>query len=112
MDVLKKWIEFKELIELEREDTTRDSKGGFQHTITMVESSITKRPQKEETKAHMYIYILGKIVMGKEAKGFKHVECHIKDATIDKEYANLFPLGFSPVKGVNLPINFFKRSPP
>jgi hypothetical protein len=40
---------------------------------------------------------LGKIVMGKKAKGFAHVECHIKDATISEEYANMFPLGFSPV---------------
>ncbi len=49
--------------------------------------------------------------MGKEAKGFKPIECHIKDATIVKEYANSFPLGFSPVKGVNLPINCFKGCP-
>jgi hypothetical protein len=99
MDVLEKWIEFKEFIELERENTTRDSQGGFQHTTTMVESSIAKRPWKEETKT---IYILGKILMGKEAKGFNLVECCIKDATISKEYVNLFPLGFSSVKGVNL----------
>lgn len=50
--------------------------------------------------------------MGKEAKGFDLVECHVKDATIGKEYANSFPLSFSPIKGVNLFINCFKRSPP
>jgi hypothetical protein len=31
---------------------------------------------------------LGKIIMGKEAKGFDLVECHVKDATIGEEYAN------------------------
>jgi hypothetical protein len=46
MVVLEKWIEFKELIELEREDATRDSQGGSQHTIAMVESSIAKRATK------------------------------------------------------------------
>jgi hypothetical protein len=50
--------------------------------------------------------------MGKQAKGFNPVECCVKDVTIGKEYANSFPLGFSLVKGVNLPINCFKRSPP
>jgi hypothetical protein len=40
--VLEKWIECKELIELEREDTTSDSQGGFQHSTTMIESSSTK----------------------------------------------------------------------
>jgi hypothetical protein len=30
------------LIELEREDTTRDSQGGFQHTTSMVENSTVK----------------------------------------------------------------------
>jgi hypothetical protein len=53
--VLEKWIEFKELIKLERVDITRDSQGGFQHTTPMVESSIvkwaTKQPWKEKTKA-------------------------------------------------------------
>lgn len=39
--------------------------------------------------------------MGKEAKGFKPIECCIKDATIGKEYVNSFPLCFSSVKGVN-----------
>jgi hypothetical protein len=39
--VLEKWIKFKEFIELEREDTIRDSRG-CQHTITMVESSTTQ----------------------------------------------------------------------
>jgi len=53
-----------------------------------------------------------KIVMGKEAKGFDLVECCIKDAMISKEYSNLFPLGFSSIQGVNLPINRFKMSPP
>jgi len=45
----------------------------------MVESSTTKQvvkqPQKEETKKEK---ISGKIVMGKEAKGFDLIECHIK----------------------------------
>jgi len=76
----------------------------------MVESSIAKCPWKEETKTYIYIY--GKIIMGKEAKDFNPVECRAKDPTIGKEYANSFPLGFSLVKGVNLPINCFKRSPP
>jgi hypothetical protein len=30
--------------------------------------------------------------MGKEAKGFNLVECHIKDAMIGEECANPFPL--------------------
>jgi hypothetical protein len=59
----------------------------------MVESSTAKWAWKEETKANTHI--LGKIVMGKEAKGFNLVECRIKDATIGKEYANSFSLGFS-----------------
>ncbi len=50
--------------------------------------------------------------MGKEAKGFDTIECCIKDAMIGKEYSNLFPLGFSMVEGVNLPINRFKKLPP
>jgi hypothetical protein len=50
--------------------------------------------------------------MGKEAKGFDLVECHVKDATIGEEYANSFPLAFSPVKGVNLFVNCFQRSSP
>jgi len=29
MAILEKWIKFKEFIELERENTTRDSQGGF-----------------------------------------------------------------------------------
>ncbi len=49
--VLEKWIKFKELIVLEREDTTRDSQGGCQHITTMVENSTTKWPQKDEIKA-------------------------------------------------------------
>jgi hypothetical protein len=49
--------------------------------------------------------------MGKEAKGFDSVECCIKEAIISEEYANSFPLGLCLVKGVNLPINCFKRSP-
>ncbi len=69
-------------------------------------------PRKEETEAKKNEKILGKIVMGKEAKGFDFVECCIKDASIGEEYANLFPLGFSLVKGVNLFVNHFKRSPP
>jgi hypothetical protein len=110
--VVDKWIEFKELIELKREDTTRGSQGGSQHTIAMVENSTAKRPLKEEIEVKKKEKILGKIIMGKEAKGFDLVECHIKDTTIGEEYANLFPLGFTPVEGVNLPINYFKRSPP
>jgi len=82
----------------------------------MVESSTTKQvikqPRKEETKTQIKEKILGKILMGKEAKGFDHVESRIKDAMIDKEYSNLFPLGVSSVQGVNLPINCFKRLPP
>jgi hypothetical protein len=56
MVVLEKWIKFKELIELEREDTTRDSQGGYQHTTTMVESSTIKWPWKEETKVEKKNY--------------------------------------------------------
>ncbi len=56
MVVLEKWIKFKELIELEKDDTTRDSQGGFQHTTTMVENSSTKWPQKEEIKADQKKY--------------------------------------------------------
>jgi len=54
---------------------------------------------------------LGKIVKGKKAKGFDLVECYMKDATIGEEHANSFPLGFSLVKGVNIPIIHLKRSP-
>ncbi len=50
--------------------------------------------------------------MGKEAKGFDPIMCRIKDTTIGEKYANSFPLAFSLVQGVNLPINHFKRSPP
>ncbi len=50
--------------------------------------------------------------MGKKAKGFNLIECRIKDATIGKDYANLFPFGFSLVKGVTLFVNHFKRSAP
>ncbi len=50
--------------------------------------------------------------MGKEVKSFDLVECHMKDAMIGEEYANLFPLGFSLVKGVNLFVNRLKRLPP
>jgi hypothetical protein len=57
MVIPKKWIKFKEFIELEREDATRDSQGGCQHTTTMVESSTAKWPWKEEIKAYIYIYI-------------------------------------------------------
>jgi len=42
MVVFEKWIKFKEFIELEREDTTKDSQGGFQHTTSMVENSTIK----------------------------------------------------------------------
>jgi hypothetical protein len=48
--VLEKWIEFKKLIELEKEDTTRDSQGGSQHIIAMVESFTTKQAIKEATE--------------------------------------------------------------
>jgi hypothetical protein len=75
----------------------------------MVESSsgkqVAKRPQKEATYVEKKEKTLKKIVMGKEAKGFDPVECRMKDATIGKEYAKLFPLGFAPVKDVKLPIN-------
>jgi hypothetical protein len=50
MVVFEKWIEFKEFIELEREDTTRDSQGGFQHTTSMVENSNIKRIAKRGHK--------------------------------------------------------------
>jgi len=114
--VFEKWIKFKDLIELKREDNTRDSQRGSQHTITMVESFITKwvakRPWKEKIEVENKEKILGKIVMGKEVEGFDLVECRIKDAMIDKEYANSFPLGFPPVQGVNLLVNHFKRLPP
>jgi hypothetical protein len=49
--------------------------------------------------------------MGKEANGFDLVECRIKDTTIGEEYVNSFPFHFSPIKGVNLLVNHFKRSP-
>jgi hypothetical protein len=39
------------------------------------------------------------------------LECCIKDRTIGEEYAKLFPLGFTLVKDVKLPLNRFKRSP-
>jgi hypothetical protein len=42
----------------------------------MVESSTIKWPQKEEIEAEKKIS--GKIVMGKEAKGFDPIECYIK----------------------------------
>jgi hypothetical protein len=42
MVVFEKGIKFKELIELEKEDTTRDSQGGSQHMTSMVESSTIK----------------------------------------------------------------------
>jgi hypothetical protein len=104
--VLEKWIEFKELIELEGEDTTRDSQGVFQHTIAMVENSIIKQPRKEETKAERKENILGK-----EAKGFDHIECLIKDVRIGEEYEKIIPHGFTPVEGVNIHVNHFKRLP-
>ncbi len=85
------------------------------HTIA-IESSIAKwvakRPQKEEIEVEKKEKIFGKIVMGKKAKSFDLVECRIKDTTIGEEYVNSFPFGFSLIKGVNLPINCFKRSAP
>ncbi len=50
MVVLEKWIEFKEFTELEREDTIRDSEGGFQHTIAMVRSSTTSGLQSNHER--------------------------------------------------------------
>jgi hypothetical protein len=38
------------------------------------------------------------------------MECRIKDATIDEEYNNSFPLGFALVKDVKLLVDQFKRS--
>lgn len=61
--VLEKWIE------LEKEDTVKDSQGGAQHTIVMVESSIAKWPRKEKIEIEKK-KVSRKIVMGKEAKGF------------------------------------------
>jgi hypothetical protein len=49
--------------------------------------------------------------MGKEAKDFDLVECHIKDAMIGEEYVSLFPICFTPIKDMRLPIDRFKRSP-
>jgi len=49
--------------------------------------------------------------MGKKAKGFNLVECHMKDVTIGEEYVKSFPLGFALVKDVNSLVNRFKRSP-
>jgi len=48
--------------------------------------------------------------MGKEAKAFNPMECHIKDTTIDEKYSNSFPLGFALVKDVKLLVDQFKRS--
>ncbi len=86
---------------MEKEDTIRDSQGGFQHITIMVERSIAKRvvkqPWKEETKAKKKEKILGKIVVVKDFKGFNPIGCHIKDTTIGEEYVNSFPLAFSPI---------------
>lgn len=58
MIVLKQWIEFKKLIDLEKEESTRDYQGGLEHTIAMLESSNAKRPLKEATNdIYIYIYI-------------------------------------------------------
>lgn len=43
--------------------------------------------------------------MGKEAKGFNLVECHVKDVMIGEDCANPFPLGFALIKDVRLPID-------
>jgi hypothetical protein len=48
--------------------------------------------------------------MEKETNGFDPIECHIKDTTIGEEYAKSFPLSFTLVKDVKLPIYRFKRS--
>jgi hypothetical protein len=71
-----------------------------------------KRLWKEATNVEKKKKIMGKIVMGKKTKGFDLVECHVKDVTIRKEYANMFQLGFAPVKDVRLLVNRFKRSSP
>jgi hypothetical protein len=63
---------------------------------------LAKRPWKKVTDVNKKEKILGKLLMGKEAKGFDQVECCIKNATIDEEYNSSFPLGFALAKDVRL----------
>jgi hypothetical protein len=46
MAILKWWIEFKELVELEKEEITKNSQGGSKHTIAIVDSSSGKQPTR------------------------------------------------------------------
>ncbi len=47
--------------------------------------------------------------MVKDEKGFDIVECQLKDETISDEYFSSFPLGFTLVKDILLPITKFKK---
>jgi hypothetical protein len=109
MAILEKWYEFKE-------GDYKIIPQKIRTHCSMVESLSGKPPikmlWKEATNVEKKEKIMGKIVMGKKTKGFDLVECHVKDATIRKEYANMFPLGFAPVKDVRLLVDRFKRSPP
>jgi hypothetical protein len=61
MAILKSWIEFYKLMELEKEETTQNSEGDFKHTTAIVESSsgrrLVERPQKEVTNVGKNIYL-------------------------------------------------------
>jgi hypothetical protein len=70
---------------------------------------LVKRPRKEISKEEKQKNILGKLIMGKEEKGFDVVECHLKDNKI--EYSNSFPLGFALVKDILVSMDRFKRAP-
>jgi len=48
--------------------------------------------------------------LGKEEKGFDIVECQLKDETINDEYFSFFPLRFTLVRDVLLPITKFKKA--
>jgi hypothetical protein len=56
-------------------------------------------------------FIFINFVLWKEEKWFDIVECQFKDEIISDEYFNSFPLRFTPVRDVLLPITKFKKAP-
>jgi len=71
----------------------------------------TKMPQKEITNVEEKKKIKLMFVLGKEEKGFDIEECQLKDEIISDEYFSSFPLRFTLVKDVLLPITKFKKAP-
>ncbi len=67
-------------------------------------------PQKEIINVEEKKKLFKMFILGKDEKRFDIEDCQLKDEIISDEYFSSFPLRFTPVKDVLLPITKFKKA--